>query len=75
MTKTSLSLPLFSDSAVGPDGVRYRLLAGLPEGSLSMLLTVLGSIWESGIFRPFWRAATIVAVLGPGRDSSDPCGF
>ncbi|WP_419608713.1 RNA-directed DNA polymerase, partial [Thiolapillus sp.] len=40
-----------------------------------MLLTVFNSIWESGIFPPSWREATIVAIPKPGKDSSDPNNY
>ena len=42
-----------------------------PESSLTLLLTVLNSIWESGIFPPSWREAIIVTISKPGKDSSD----
>ena len=41
-----------NDSVVGPDEIHYKLLINLPESSLTLLLTVFNSIWESGIFRP-----------------------
>ena len=40
-----------------------------------MLLAVFNSYWESGIFLPSWREATIVAILKPGKDSSDPNNY
>ena len=36
-----------------------------------MLLTVFNSIWESGVFPPSWREATVVAILEPDKDSTD----
>ena len=38
-----------NDSAVGPDNFHYNLLTNLPESSLTLLLAVFNSIWESGI--------------------------
>ena len=61
-----------NDSAVGPDDIHYRLLTHLPVSSLTLLLTVFNSIWESGIFSPSWTEATIVAMPKPVKDSSDP---
>ena len=63
------------DSAVGPDVIHYKLLTNLPESSLTLLLTVFNSIWESGIFPPSWREATIVAIPKSGKDSSDPNNY
>ena len=39
-----------NDSAVGPDDIHCKLLTNLPESSLTLLLTVFNSIWESGNF-------------------------
>ena len=64
-----------NDSAVGPDDSHYKLLTILPESSLTLLLTVFNSIWESGFFPPSWRKATIVAIPKPGKDSSDPNNY
>ena len=64
-----------NDSAVGPDDIYYKLLTNLQESSLTLLLAVLNSIWESGIFLPSWREATIVAIPKPGKDSSDPDNY
>ena len=64
-----------NDSAVGPDNIYYKLLTNLPESSLTLLLTVFNSIWESGIFPSSWREATIAAIPKPGKDSSDPNNY
>ena len=64
-----------NDSAVGPDDIHCKLLTNLPESSLTLLLTAFNSIWESGIFPPSWREATIVAIPKPGKDSSDPNNY
>ena len=64
-----------NDSAVGPDDIHYKLLTNLPESSLTLLLTVFNSIWDSEIFPPSWREATIVEIPKPGKDSSDPNNY
>ena len=64
-----------NDSAVGPDDIHYKLLTNLPESSLTLLLAVFNSVWESGIFPPSWREATIVVIPKPGKDSSDPNNY
>ena len=33
------------------------------------------SIWESGIFPPSWREATVVAIPKSGKDSTDPNNY
>ncbi|WP_293703668.1 reverse transcriptase family protein, partial [Thiolapillus sp.] len=75
MLELKQALQKSNDSAVGPDDIHYRLLTNLPESSLTLLLTVFNSIWESGIFPPSWREATIVAIPKPGKDSSDPNNY
>ena len=64
-----------NDSAVGLADIHYKQLTNLPESSLSFLLTVFNSIWESGIFPPSWREATTVAIPKPGKDPSDPNNY
>ena len=66
------ALQKYNEWAVGPDDIHNKLLTNLPESSLSLLLTVFNSIWESGIFPPSWGEATIIAIQKPGKDSSDP---
>ena len=61
-----------NDSAVGPDDIHYKLLTNLPESSLTLLLSIFNSVWESGIFPP---SSTIVAIPKPGKDSSDPNNY
>ena len=69
------ALQKFNDSAVVPDNIHYKLLTYLPGSSLSLLLTVFYYIWESGVFPPSWREATVVAILKPGKDFSDPNNY
>ena len=64
-----------NDSAVGPDDIHYKLLTNLPESSLTLLLAVFSSIWESGILSLSWTKATIVTIPKPGMDSSDPNNY
>ena len=75
MLELKQALQKSNDSAVGPDDIHYKLLTNLPESSLTLLLTVFNSIWESGIFPPSWREATIVAIPKPGKDPSDPNNY
>ena len=63
-----------NDSAVGPDDIHCNYSLTL-QSSLTRLLNVFNSIWESGIFPPSWREATIVAIPKPGKDSSDPNNY
>ena len=56
-----------NDWAVGPDDIQQKLLTNLTESSLTLLLAVFNFIWESGIFPPSWREATIVAISKPVR--------
>ena len=40
--------------------------SNLPETFVSLLLTILGSMWEIGIFAPSWRKGTKGAILKSG---------
>ena len=60
--------------AVGPDDIYHKQLTNLPASSLSQLLTVINSIWESDI-PPSWGEAATDAIPKPGKDSSDPNNY
>jgi potassium voltage-gated channel Eag-related subfamily H protein 8 len=60
------------DTAVGPDEIHYQILRHLPENTLKCLLSIFNKIWESGNFPKSWKEATIIPILKPGKDHSDP---
>ena len=63
------------DSSPGPDNVHYQFLKHLPHTSLSLLLSMLNSIWVNGVFPAAWHEATVVAIPKPDKDHSDPVNY
>ena len=60
------------DTAVGPDSIHYQLLKNLPDSAVDTLLGVINYIWTTGDFPPEWHLATVIPVVKPGKDSTDP---
>jgi potassium voltage-gated channel Eag-related subfamily H protein 8 len=69
------SLSKTHDTAVGPDEIHYQMLKHLPENSLKCLLSIFNKIWKSGNFPKSWKKATIIPILKPGKDHSDPSNY
>ena len=63
------------NSATGPDDVHYELLKHLPHSTLNILLRLFNRIWDSGVFPPSWREATVVPIPKPGKDHSNPTNY
>ena len=43
--------------------------------ALDTLLHILNDIWSSGNFPPGWRTSTVIPVLKPGKEDTDPCSY
>ena len=63
------------DTAAGPDEIHYQMLKHLPASALDTLLHILNDIWSSGNFPPGWRTSTVIPVLKPGKEDTDPCSY
>ena len=61
--------------APGPDGIHNSLLKHLPEDTLKILKEVLNNIWTSADFPNQWRAATVIPILKPNKDHTDPLSY
>jgi ribonuclease HI len=59
----------------GPDNISYTLLKKLPQSSLINLLKLYNRIWQENIFPSSWRMATIVPILKPGKNATDPLSY
>ena len=42
---------------------------------MSLLLEIYNYIWQSGDFPDCWSEATIIPILKPGKDHSDPNNY
>jgi len=51
-----------SDSAVGPDDIRYQMLKHLPSEALYTLINTLNDIWITGNFPSTWHNSYVVPV-------------
>ena len=56
----------------GPDGIHNNLLKNLLEDTLKILKEILNKIWTSADFPQQWRAATVIPILKPNKDHTDP---
>ena len=61
--------------APGPDGIHNNLLKHLPEDTLEIIKEILNKIWISADFPHQWRAATVMPILKPNKDHSDPLSY
>ena len=63
------------NTAVGPDEIHYEFLKQLPSCSLDFLLWAFNEVWVSGKFPTSWKQATIIPILKPGKDNTDPSNY
>ena len=63
------------DSSPGPDDIHYQFLKHLPDTSLSVLLKTFNDIWETGNVPKSWKQATIIPILKPGKDNTNPNNY
>ena len=50
-------------------------LKHLPAKSLQALLDIFNDIWETGKFPESWGLSTIILVLKPGKDHTEPTNY
>ena len=51
------------------------MLKHLPSSAKDTLLGVLNNIWSSGNFPAGWCTSTVIPVLKPGKEGSDPGSY
>ena len=61
--------------APGHDGIHNNLLKHLPEDTLKILKEILNMIWIYADFLQQWRAATVIPILKPNKDHTDPLSY
>jgi ribonuclease HI len=62
-------------TSCGPDGVSYSMLKNLSHDSLNNLLYLYNRIWTEHTFPASWRMATIIPILKPGKNATDPMSY
>jgi len=75
MSELAAAISKSHDMAAGPDDIHYQMLKHLPAAVLDTLLQILNDIWSSGHFPPGWRTPTVIPVLKPGEEDTDPCSY
>ncbi|GFO16032.1 RNA-directed DNA polymerase from mobile element jockey [Plakobranchus ocellatus] len=53
----------------------YQFLRHLPESCLHILLKIFNYIWTTGDISPSLREASVVPILKPGTNPSDPSNY
>ena len=51
------------------------MLKHLPTSAMDTILSVLNKIWLSGNFPASWHTSTVIPVLKPGKEESDPGSY
>ena len=62
-------------SAVGLDGLHYRVIKQLPDDYLSRIAVVLSSCIRIGYFPAAWKNAKTILIPKPGKDSREAKNF
>ena len=63
------------NTVIGPDEIYYEFLKHLPKKSLDYLLIIFNDIWMNGTFPESWKIATIIPILKPGKDNTNPSHY
>ena len=75
MAEFEYALSLSSPTSPGEDDIVYAMVVHLCQESKSFFLTILNEFWCSGDSYKIWKCSTIVPILKPGKDSSQPKSY
>lgn len=59
----------------GPDNISYVMIKHLSTSSLSNLLCLFNRIWNERSYPSLWRMATIIPILKPNKDPTNPLSY
>ena len=59
----------------GPDGICYEMLKEIGSSGLDKLLEFINLSWAKEEVPDMWRESTVVPLLKPGKDPSDPNSY
>lgn len=62
-------------TAPGPDRITYSMLHHLSTASLEGLLGFFNLVWREGFLPSCWKIATVIPLLKPGKEASDPASY
>lgn len=75
MKELSLVLDDLSDSAPGSDGIPYSFLVKSSSSAKIFFLNTVNYIFLSGIIPVEWKSQTVLPLLKPGKDPSNPSSY
>ncbi|GBM48855.1 putative RNA-directed DNA polymerase from transposon X-element [Araneus ventricosus] len=75
MFELETALSRAHDTSPGPDGITYNMLRHLNTTSLSHLLFLFNRIWTEQKYPSQWHEATVIPILKPGKDPSNPLHY
>jgi ribonuclease HI len=64
-----------NNTSAGPDGISYSMIKNLSDSSLSNLLSLYNRIWQENVFPNSWRLATVIPILKPNKDPTNPLNY
>ncbi|GBO39452.1 RNA-directed DNA polymerase from mobile element jockey [Araneus ventricosus] len=66
---------LKKNKAPGYDNISNKIILNLPLNSIYTLQKITDSIMKFGHFPTRWKTATIIPILKPGKDPTDPVSY
>ncbi|GBL70831.1 RNA-directed DNA polymerase from mobile element jockey [Araneus ventricosus] len=66
---------LKKNKAPGYDGINNKIILNLPHASITTLKIITDNIMKFGYFPTRWKTATIIPILKPGKDPTDPVSY
>ncbi|GBM14741.1 RNA-directed DNA polymerase from mobile element jockey, partial [Araneus ventricosus] len=69
------SLSKVHDSSPGPDNISYAMIKHLSTESQENLLYLYNRIWKEHYLPTFWQQATVIPLLKPGKDPTNPSNY
>ncbi|GBM82442.1 RNA-directed DNA polymerase from mobile element jockey [Araneus ventricosus] len=66
---------LKKNKAPGYDGINNKIILNLPHSSITTLKIITDNIMKFGYFPTRWKTATIIPILKPGKDPTDPVSY
>ena len=75
MKELKTALNSKKNSAPGADTIHYEMIKQLPEKEKFTILKLMNRSWDEGKLPQQWKEATIIPLLKPNKDPSDPQSY
>ncbi|GBO13759.1 RNA-directed DNA polymerase from mobile element jockey [Araneus ventricosus] len=66
---------LKKNKAPGYDGISNKIILNLPINCITTLRLIIENIMKFGYFPTRWKTATVIPILKPGKDPTDPVSY